>query len=336
MFDILQPRHVGGGRRSATQNGLQFRREPHFNIRMPGDQIPGPSQRRRGGFVSGGEERDHFIAQLTIAHPFAIGVGILGLHHARKEIAARGPRLRRGSRSATEWRATKGFAAAVGDDAVDQLIDLGDFPFHSPVPACRHPFGNRGQVAEPVDKILHEHVDGAADLFEIDGHIDVQQCFGDDGQRQLHHLGVQVERLLWAPLGKLLLREGDDDRRVGFDLRPMKRGLHQPPLPQPERAATGHQSLAERTLQELNRPAFDEMPVLGHQHLLDQCRIADQHRLARPEFHPDHRAMLASAVEKKREPIAPQFANVPDDRATFDPRRMKFGAHVQHSNVALT
>ena len=86
---------------------------------------------------------------------------------------------------------------------------------------------------------------------------------------------MQIERLARLPFSKLLLRERDDDRSIGFDLRPMKRGLHQPPLPQPERAAAGHQPVAKRAPEKLHRSAFDEMPVLGHQHLLDQCRVAD-------------------------------------------------------------
>jgi hypothetical protein len=79
----------------------------------------------------------------------------------------------------------------------------------------------------------------------------------------------------------------------------MKGRLHEPPLPQPERTAACNQPIAEHALQKLHRPALDEMPVLGHQHLLDQLGIANQHRFARPEFQSNHRTMLAGAIKKK-------------------------------------
>ena len=115
--------------------------------------------------MAGGEECDHFIAQLAIAHA-AAGVRVLRLHHAGQQIAT-GQRI----------------AAPLRDNAVDQPIELGDSSFHATVPRRRHPFGNRRQIAEPVDEILHQNVDGRADAFEVDGHVDVHHCLGDDRER---------------------------------------------------------------------------------------------------------------------------------------------------------
>ena len=43
-----------------------------FGFRMCAEQIPGPGQRQRGGFVTGEKQRHHFVSQLPVVHLAAV------------------------------------------------------------------------------------------------------------------------------------------------------------------------------------------------------------------------------------------------------------------------
>ena len=65
-------------------------------------------------------------------------------------------------------------------------------------------------------------------LFEIAAaHVGIQERLGGDGQREVHHLGVQIALVPRPPVGEHSLGLRDHDAGIGLDVRALKGRLDQ-------------------------------------------------------------------------------------------------------------
>ncbi len=64
--------------------------QPRLCLRVLREQIPAPTQRGGGGLVSGKEDREDLVAQLSVAHAFS-GLGITRCEQHREKVPSVDP-----------------------------------------------------------------------------------------------------------------------------------------------------------------------------------------------------------------------------------------------------
>src|SRR5262245_18045590 len=102
--------------------------QSRFDLRMLSEQMPGPRQRDRGGFVPGHQEGQYLVAQLLVVHR-SVGLCVPGAdEHA--ELIAMCARV----------------APALATDAVEDPVEPRDRASTLAIGACRHPHGRPKKV----------------------------------------------------------------------------------------------------------------------------------------------------------------------------------------------
>jgi len=131
---------------------------------------------------------------------------------------------------------------------------------------------------------------------------------GDDGLRQLHHLSVGVDDLARPPAVDVALGVLGHDRAIAGHALAVERGLDQPPLAQPRVALGEQEPIAEERPQQAHAGALDEVPVAGHEQLLDGVRVVDEQDAERAHLRLDEVAVLARAFLVEAELVAAEVA----------------------------
>ena len=127
--------------------------------------------------------------------------------------------------------------------------------------------------------------------FAID--VRVEERLRDDRKRKPHHLGVDVALFTALPFARQAGCVAHHRVGVTRDPAAVKRGLGEPPLPQPEVAFARQQSVAKELLVLSEDAAFDEFPIVGDEHLLDVVRMADEEDAKVVVAHRDDVAVVA-------------------------------------------
>src|SRR5262249_16281553 len=76
-FGISQMLEILDSRKPAGKLEIEFMMKSFFDLRMFGQQIPGPRKRVRSGFVTGEKNGDRFVSQLKIRHLTAVAFFVL-------------------------------------------------------------------------------------------------------------------------------------------------------------------------------------------------------------------------------------------------------------------
>src|SRR2546428_28895 len=128
----------------------------------------------------------------------------------------------------------------------------------------------------------------------------------------------------WLPAGGPAHGRGGDALAVGRHARPVKRGLDEPPLAQPEVALGEQQPVAEQRPEQPHAGALDEVAAPRHQHLFDRVRMVEEHGAARAEAH-GHDVAVPRAADVEAELVALEVAQTSEEPTT--PRSAKRSRH---------
>jgi hypothetical protein len=213
---------------------------------VPADEIPGPGERRRGGFVPCDDERQYLVDQLLVAHGF-VGFPVAARHQHLQEIEMFLGRL----------------AAAV-DQLGDQLGQRTESK-------CEF------QVA--VLLLGHDFEGVRAELFFQTLKVAAEDRTQHDFQGQFAGIVAQIDRLaarrLLGPAGGEFVIDFADQGAELVDHAAMKGGLHHAPLAAPEIALAGHDAVAEQNLDPIHPLALGVIAVVRQQHALDVVGVVD-------------------------------------------------------------
>jgi hypothetical protein len=148
------------------------------------------------------------------------------------------------------------------------------------------PDGGQRQFLQIFGEWQHQHAehlqhDGQRlpDLGGFGFHVGTEQRLAHYAQRQPHHFIRDIQRASLLPAPAQPHGILAHHRRVPGHAVPMKRGLNQAALPQMKLAFAGQQPLAQQNLGALQRPALDEIPLIGHQNLPHEIRMVHQIRV---------------------------------------------------------
>ena len=209
--------------------------------------------------MAGQEKRHGLVAHLLVGHLPAVVVIVTRFQQHRQQVAA-----------------VVAARAPLLNDAIDGVVQHLPCLLGAPVGRQRQLFHRRtaGQQ-QPVDSVqaLRERL---PDLRRFVFHVGVEKRLAHDGQRQPHHLlrHVDLRAVLPAVGGaRGVIRH---DFGVAAHALAVKRGLHQPPLAQVVVALAGQQPLAQQPLGDLQRAAFAEHAMIGHQQVADHVRVVEQ------------------------------------------------------------
>src|SRR5579859_1803721 len=311
VIRINELRQIVKRRSAPCKHRPQLTVELRFDSRILREQPPRPGQRIRGGLMSGQEQRDGFVAKLFVGHARAVFI-LRGQQHGKQvaRIAARGAFLR--------------------DHSVEHFFNLPDSSFQSEIRRCWQPLRNK-KCAPEIGAEFQQKLQRFADVLCVSLHVRIEQRFGDDLQREPHHLLVNVALFAVLPLVEQPLGVLHHRRRVARDSRAVKRGLDQAPLTEPEISLARQQASSENALIRLQHAAFYEFSWMIYQHVFDVIRMVDQQDAEIKNAKPDDISILAdnsreiskwiAAVERAQRP-APQ----PEGR-TRRKFELSFGVH---------
>ena len=171
---------------------------------------------------------------------------------------------------------------------------------------------------EQLDRVGddREHrLERGADVLRLVPDVGAEERLGDDLERQVHHVLVDVAHLTVAKLRGQTRGMRDHDRRVGLDAIAMKRRLREATLAAPEVAFAREEAVAQDGAQRLMEVAvLLPEPVPRDEHVLDEIRVAHENDLERPDGDAHDVAVLLGCRAEKTERIAHERERVTDDR----------------------
>ncbi len=266
---VGQRRQVVGRGHPAAQCLVYFGLQLRARRRVLRQQMPGPRQRAGHRLVSGNDQRRHLVADLRVRHTLA-GVLVPRRQQHRQDItlvASLGP--------------------PCADGVIEDAFQLGHRGAVAAVAAGRPGNGRRDHRLGPVDDVSQHLQHALGHLRRFVPQVKVKQCLADDLQRDLHHLRVHIDRRAVGP--GIPADEHGRGRRAdvvaeGVDALAVESGLHEPPLPQPQRtvarqqAAPGH--LGQRVVLD---GVLGVITVIVLQDVLDDRRVRDLEHLPQPQ-----------------------------------------------------
>src|SRR5208337_5442904 len=125
-----------------------------------------------------------------------------------------------------------------------------------------------------------------------------------------HHVGLDVARLPVFPGHQHPLSVLNHHICISGDAVAMERRLSQLALGAPEIALAGQEALAKGSPCTAQPVMFDELAVLGNQHLLDQVGMVEEENRSGPESRPDQVAVLAMPARERPQTVAAEFPQV--------------------------
>src|SRR5262249_15863579 len=139
----------------------------------------------------------------------------------------------------------------------------------------RAEFEGKLQIAR---RLLRDDIEGLRQLRQVASKNRAQY----DLERQLAHFLGYVQRLAAhrvtvPPLGKPTVHIDPDLRKLRHDA-PVKKRLHHVPLPPPQIALAGHDSLAEQNLDAVETEALGIVAMIGDENALDVIRMVNDVR----------------------------------------------------------
>ena len=200
--------------------------------------------------MPGGEEGEHLIAHLRIAHRRAVLVA-------------------RGEQHGEDIAVVRPGGAPLGDQAVDQRVHL-RLAFEIAA------IGEAGQVDVEVhqrDRAKAEEadhrIDARANIARLVREVDIEEGAPDDCQRQVVHGGGEVDRRAGAPAHRAPAPSRSPSSPDTLDPPPVEGGLDEAALRGVERALARQQPLAE------HRPSRTDAPCAN-----EAARVASRYWLA--------------------------------------------------------
>src|SRR5258705_5599914 len=146
------------------------------------EEIPAPREEIRRRLVTGEEERHRLVAELSVAHPSAVALGVVREKEHGEQVAAILARR-----------------ATLGDESIDRRVE----PLAAATEAQRR---RDGKLLEQLAEGEHAEVERVdrrgervADLVRLALDVGVEQRLADDGECVRRHLARQVERRTVAP-----------------------------------------------------------------------------------------------------------------------------------------
>jgi hypothetical protein len=193
---------------------------------------------------------------------------------------------------------------AIRDHAVDDGVE--PHPRHAGAAQFRHrqPFDHVGERQHHHPEGIHHAGQRFSDLDRLRFDVGVEQGLADDRQRQPVHLAGNVDRPPVDPGASHPIRVRHHRRAVGGNPVAVERRLHQPALPQMDRALAGQQSFAENPLGALQPAALHEALVVRDEDVLDVLRIVDEEHLLAAHAVGDDVAVGAREIGEEGERIA--------------------------------
>src|SRR5947208_14784492 len=92
---------------------------------------------------------------------------------------------------------------------------------------------------------MHESVEGAADLPRVAFDVGVEESLADDGQRESHHLLMNVDHFPICPALLMALCQFHHGTAIADDSLTMERWLKEPALPQMKTVFAGQHSVTQ-------------------------------------------------------------------------------------------
>ena len=284
----------GAGVGQRGQDAVGFLLQPQLDLGVPGQQVAGPGDGVPGRLGARDHQRGDLVPELPAAHPGA-GFLVAGPQQDRDQVAV--VRARR--------------LVAV-DDAVQQGPQPPPGGGEPAVGPGRHP-AQPGHVGGDAlgHQLGQQHAEQPLDLVDhLGADIAGQQRPGQHGERDGAQLAVERERSPVWPRADPRQRDFLHRVQVAGDLRPVKGGLQQAPLPAVALALRHHQPVPDQRLGPAEAEALLQLPGLAGQRLADGVGAVQQVQLERPEPDPDHVAVLPGPLQQ-RERVAAELGGMP-------------------------
>src|SRR5579875_1235617 len=211
------------------------------------------------------------------------------------------------------------------DEFIKDGIEAADSLADAPIARRWHIIGQRKDTEKALIEGAHRLAEGTSDCLSLISGIDAEQCLGGDGQRQFPHLNVQIADFAVVPSIDLPLGAGRHVRGVGQDAFALKDRLNQPPLPQPELAFTGQQTVAQE--QAIHAQGIMLGEIAAMQYLFDERRVIDKPDTLKPKAHAGAVAVGTGAVQVEAERIMAHLRQIAAEKMAFGSRWDQNYAH---------
>ena len=196
-----------------------------FNSGVLREEIPGPGERIRGGFVAGKEEGHDLVAELNVAHARAMLV--VSVEKGLQQVV-RGP----------------GGSAAIANDGENHAIQVAARTKQARRFRKGKAVGDKERKRGLREETLHDGGNFRANGPRVVRELGAEKGFRDDVQGQFGHLLVKVAGLLVAPTGKMRRSGTGHYLRIGGDIFVAEGRLDELPLPLPRGAVVGEEAIA--------------------------------------------------------------------------------------------
>ena len=246
-----------------AEGSLHLRNQlaPDGRVLAEPDEGPGQGVGRR--LVTGGDEGEHLVANLLA------GQGLPLLVASRQEhpehvvaLVARRPSL--------------------VDEPIGEPVHRGDGLAEAAAAAGDPRLVGRDQPGDDALAVPLGRIEGRRELGRHPTHVGAEERLADDGERQLHHLLAEIDRL--APAVDCLVGEPDHGGAEATEPLAMEGGLHDAPMLSPVLSLAGQDALAQEAGEGLvDRCLPVERLHRRAQHLLHQLGLEDQVAGHRPE-----------------------------------------------------
>src|SRR5947207_3860 len=150
---------------------------------------------------------------------------------------------------------------ALGDDAIDDAVEASDGAARSQVSWRREPERHHAEASQPGAEVLRQHFRRLRGVVRVAGEVGVEERLADDGLRERHHLGMDIDRRAHLPACDVPLGEGAHDIAVAGDALTMEGRLHEAALAQPRLALRQQQAVAEQRTQQPHAWTLDEIAI---------------------------------------------------------------------------
>ncbi len=284
-----------------------------FDLRILREKHPGPGKGAGGGFVSGEEKGEGFVAELLGGHAGA--VFILRVNQKGEKVAG----------------VVVGIATLL-DDAVDDLREIADGTLGLKIAASGKPLWGHDEAAK-VGRVFEEDVEIFADLRGIARDIGVEERFADDLESEAHHGFVQIELLVGPPGLQELGGAFGHGGGVICDAIAMEGGLHHAALAQPEFSFAGEEAVAEEMTISAEDAALDELFVVGDEDVFDLIGVKEEIGADVEEAKADDVAVFAGGARHEREGILAERAAEAVEETLFGAGRVEGGSESGHGEM---
>ena len=313
MAGVGQARKIVEGGGASVEYGSEFGVEFLFDMRILREEHPSPGKGAGGGFVSGEEQSEGFVAKLLGGHAGA--VFILGVNQQREKVAG----------------VVVGIATLL-DDAVDDLGEIADGALGLKIAAGGKPLRGHDEATE-VGSVLEECMEIFADLRGIAGDVSVEERFANDLQSEAHHGFVQIKLLEGAPGLQEVVGAFRHGGGVICDAIAMKGGLHHAALAQPEFSFTGEEAVAEEMTIGAEDAALDEFFVVGDEDIFDLIGVKEEIGADVEEAKADDVAVFAGGAGHEGERILAEGTAEAVEETLFGAGRVEGGSESGHGEM---